>query len=326
MSIIIQKPGILTTFQDTGRTGARQYGINPNGAMDRTAARLLNILLGNNENETVLEMNFPTAEIKFVENAFFAVGGADFGARLDEKSIENWRVYHAEQNSVLRFPEKKFGNLVYLAVNGGFAVEKWLGSGSTNLMAKIGGFQGRKLEKGDTINFQTKSRAQFLPGGAAQSSFKIAASLLPFYSRFPTVRVVAGAEFELLTAHGEQVFRHYDFVVSPDSNRMGFRLKGAPIYLLNQKEMVSAAVNFGTIQLLPDGQMIILMADHQTSGGYPRLGNVIETDLPLVAQLGANDKIAFYLIAPDEAENVLHQHEKDLKLLKIGVKYAMQSS
>lgn len=102
---------------------------------------------------------------------------------------------------------------------------------------------------------------------------------------------------------------------------MGFRLQGEPLYLLNDKELVSSAVNFGTIQLLPDGQMIILMADHQTTGGYPRIAHVIPTDLPLLAQLGANDKVAFHLISLQEAENLLIEFENNLNFLKTAVKF-----
>ena len=105
---------------------------------------------------------------------------------------------------------------------------------------------------------------------------------------------------------------------------MGFRLEGKPLFLLNKTELVSSAVDFGTIQLLPDGQMIVLMADHQTTGGYPRLGNIISIDLPLIAQLGANDKIGFHLVSIVEAENLLLDFEKDLSFLRIGSKFAFK--
>jgi antagonist of KipI len=320
MSILLRKSGILTTVQDLGRNGFRHLGINPNGAMDKTAVRLINVLLGNSENEAVLEMHFPAPEIVFNEAAFFALGGADFAPELDGKLIENWQIHFAEKGSTLKFGEKKFGNRVYLAIRNGFKIEKTLTSSSTNLIAKFGGFEGRKLQNGDEIEFNSAFQiAQFA------SKAKISNSLIPFYSRFPTVRIVAGAEFENLTALSEQNFLKTDFAISQDSNRMGFRLQGKPIHLLNQKELVSSAVNFGTIQLLPDGQMIILMADHQISGGYPRIANIISQDLPLVAQLGANDKIAFHLISIEDAENLLLDFERELNLLKIGVKFPQKT-
>ncbi|MGC2235177.1 MAG: biotin-dependent carboxyltransferase family protein [Pyrinomonadaceae bacterium] len=320
MSIQILKSGILTTVQDLGRTNFRRFGINPNGVMDTTAARLINILLGNRENEAVLEMHFPAPEILFESDAFFAVGGADFSAKLNDLQLENWRPYFAERKSILRFPEKTSGNRAYFSIKGGFEIEKWLGSASTNLKAKIGGCGGRALQKDDRLLFKQRTI-----NNEQRTNIKISRAMLPFYSRFPTVRVIAGAEFELLTAQSRENFLHEDFVISPNSDRMGFRLRGEPIELSDKKELISSAVNFGAIQLLPDGQIIILMADHQTSGGYPRIGNVISVDLPLPAQLGAGDKVAFHLISIEEAENLTLEFEKNLNLLKIAVNFTTET-
>lgn len=319
MSLVIKKEGLLATIQDTGRNSFRRFGINPNGAMDKTAARLINILLGNDENEAVIEMHFPAPEIVFEEDAIFAIGGADFGAKLNDKELENWRMYFAESGSVLKFTRKNFGNRCYIAVKNGFKIEKWLGSRSTNLTAKIGGLNGEKLKTNDRIFFNQRPKTK-----DQRPNYKISNNLLPFYSRFPTVRVIKGAEFDNLTAIGERDFLHETFTVSQNSNRMGFRLEGKPLYPIEKKELVSSAVDFGTIQLLPDGQIIILMADHQTTGGYPRLGNIISIDLPLAAQLGANDKIGFHLISIEEAEKLLFDFERDLNFLKIGSKFAFK--
>src|SRR5688572_13279782 len=145
MSILFQTTGLLTTIQDLGRNGFRRFGINPNGAMDKTAVRLINILLGNDETEAAIETHFPAPEILFEEDAVIALGGADFGAKLNENPIENWRIVVAEKGSLLKFGKKIFGNRAYLAVRGGLKIEKWLGSASTNLTANIGGFEGRAL-------------------------------------------------------------------------------------------------------------------------------------------------------------------------------------
>lgn len=313
MSILFRKNGILTTVQDLGRNGFRKSGINPNGAMDKTAVRLINILLGNDEAESVIEIHFPAPEIVFECAAVFALGGADFAAELDGVAISNWQTNFANRGSVLTFGNKVFGNRAYISVKGGFDLPEVLNSKSTNLTAKFGGVEGRKLENNDKIDFNQEAVIK-------NQKSKIANTLIPFYSRFPTVRVVACDGFENLTALSEMDFLKSGFTVTPNSNRMGFRLDGAPLYLLDAKEIVSSAVNFGTIQLLPDGNLIILMADHQTSGGYPRLANVIETDLPLVAQLGANDKIAFHLVSIDEAEEIAFEFERDLNFLKTAIK------
>ncbi len=314
MSILIKKSGILSTAQDLGRTGFRRFGINPNGAMDKSAARLINILLGNNEAEAVLEMHFPAPTFAFEKSAIIALGGADFGAKIDDKTIENWRPVYVEKNQTLSFAKKIFGNRIYLSVKGGFRIEKWLGSASTNLTARIGGFKGRVLQNNDRLFFDSRFTiydSRFL--------YKISKSLIPLYGSFPTVRVTAGAEFEKLTTLSQRNFLRQIFTVSSDSNRMGFRLKSEPLFFPDKIELVSSAVDFGTIQLLPDGQMIVLMADAQTSGGYPRVAHVVSTDLPILAQLGAGDKVGFELISTEEAEKLILNFEKNLNWLKIGV-------
>ena len=314
MSIVIQKSGVLATIQDLGRTGFRRFGINPNGAMDKSAARLINILLGNHEAEAVMEMHFPAPTIIFEEAAIIALGGADFGAKINDRRLENWRPYAVEKNQTLSCAEKIFGNRAYLSVKGGFTVEKWLGSASTNLTAEIGGVEGRSLRKGDRLSFKQKAK-----DNSGKIHFKMTRNLIPLYSSFPTARVTAGAEYERLTKASRQDFLTQIYTINNDSNRMGFRLNGEPLRLLDQTELVSSAVNFGTIQLLPDGQPIVLMADAQTSGGYPRVAHVVSIDLPVLAQLGANDKIGFQQISLEEAERLTLEFEKDLNLLRIGV-------
>ena len=328
MSILIQKSGILSTIQDTGRKGFRRFGINPNGAMDKTAARLINILLGNFESEAILEMHFPAPTIAFEESAIIALGGADFGAKIDDKTVENWRPYSVEKNQTLSFTKKISGNRAYLAVKGEFKIERWLGSASTNLIAKIGGFEGRNLTKGDRLSFNSRFQIPDSKSTIHNSRFKIQDSrfpykisknMIPLYSSFPTVRVVAGAEFQRFTKASERDFLKQTFTVSNDSNRMGFRLNGKPLFLREKVELVSSAVDFGTIQLLPDGQMIVLMADAQTSGGYPRIAHVVSKDLPILAQLGANDKVCFEMVSAPTAENLIAEFENDLNWLRIGV-------
>ena len=311
MSLLIRKPGILTTVQDLGRTGHRALGINPNGVMDRTATRLINTLLGNEENEAVLEMHFPAADIEFEKESSFAIGGADFGAELDSVAIKNWTSFTPGNNSVLRFTKPLSGTRAYLAAAGGFAIGEWLGSRSTNLIAGVGGIEGRKLKAGDLIERRSPETTK---------PHTIGPSIIPKYSRFPTVRVIAGGEFDLLTGIGEKSFVNDGFTVTKDSNRMGYRLSGPPLHVLYKKEMVSAAVTFGTIQLLPDGQLIVLMADHQTAGGYPRIANVISADLPLLAQLGPNDGVSFHLVSIEDAERISAEFERDLCRLRTGIR------
>ncbi len=316
MSLLIQKGGILTTIQDLGRYGYRRFGINPNGVMDQIAARLLNILVGNDENEALLEMHFPSPEITFESNTIFALSGGDFAPQLDRMPIENWRPIFAKKGSTLTFTGKISGNRAYLAIRGGLKIDKWLESSSTNLIAKIGGSDGRKVVTGDRIATQITPKKT-----AVFEAAQISASLIPRYSRFPTVRIIAGAEFEKLNEKSRDLLVSENFTISTKSNRMGFRLSGESLHLAKPFELVSSAACFGTIQLLPDGQLIVLMADHQTAGGYPRVGHVISRDLPLVSQLGANDKVSFHLINNRAAEDLALEFERELCFLRIGCKF-----
>lgn len=279
--------------------------------MDRTAARIVNTLLGNDENEAVIEMHFPAAEIEFEAECSIAVGGADLSAMLNDTPIRNWSSFLVQKGEILTFTKPASGTRAYLAIARGLSVDEWLGSRSTNLVAEAGGFKGRKLEAGDHIELRDPHVVK---------SHTVGQSMIPKYSRFPTVRIIPSGEFDLLTAISERAFLNEGFTVTNDSNRMGYRLAGPPLHLLHKKEMVSAAVTFGTIQLLPDGQLIVLMADHQTAGGYPRIANVISADLPLLAQLGPNDGVSFHRVSIDEAERAAAELERDLGRLRTGIR------
>jgi antagonist of KipI len=150
---------------------------------------------------------------------------------------------------------------------------------------------------------------------------RVSNNLIPKYSSFPTVRIIAGAESDLLSDKDRKMLVGETFLISNDSNRMGFRLSGSGFHSAQTAEMVSSAVTFGTIQLLPNGQLIVLMADHQTSGGYPRIASVISADRALLGQLGANDNVAFKLVDIDEAERAALQSELDIRRLRIGCQF-----
>ncbi len=303
MSLLFQKEGILTTVQGLGKYGMQRFGVNPGGAMDRTAARLINLIVGNPDDDPVIEMHFPAGEVVFEQNCVFALGGADFDTSLNGDHVENWSCVRAEQEGVLKFRRKMIGNRCYLAVKGGFKTDE-KGSGV---------FNSPRLKKGDRIALNPPAAKEVFV-----VSQRVSNSILPVYGSFPTVRIVEGGEFDSLSGADKRSLIDENFTIRNDSNRMGYRLNGRPLSSIRTSEMVSAAVSFGTIQLLPDGQLIVLMADHQTSGGYPRIANVISVDLPLLAQLGAGDKVAFKLVDIEEAERLNVQFEQDLRRLKIG--------
>jgi antagonist of KipI len=303
MILLIEKEGLFTSIQDLGSFGRQRFGVNPRGAMDRTAVRVINLLLGNDEDLPVLEFHFPGPEILFEEDCRFALGGADFAAELDDEPVTNWHVYAVRRLSVIRFRRKVFGNRGYLAIGGGLSAGK-----STTT---------ERLRNGQRVlrNPEAPDPSTPLPHR------RVSPNLLPVYSTFPTLRIIPGAEFPGLSDEHRRLLEKADFTISNDSNRMGFRLDGLELKLKEPVEIISAAVTFGTIQLLPDGQLIVLMADHQTTGGYPRVGHVVSTDLPLFAQLGPGDKLAFKIVNIAEAERLSARLEIDLKKLKTGISF-----
>jgi len=313
MSLIIRKPGILSTVQDLGRTGFRALGINPNGVMDRTAANIVNALVGNAEDAGVIETHFPAVEIEFKDDTNFAIGGADFCASVNDIPLRNWSSVNAKRGDKLAFRNRAGGARAYIAVAGGIEIGEWLGSASTNLAAAIGGFDGRALRTGDLLS---------CPSSFSKVRPAVGPSLIPRYSRFPTVRIVPGAEFDLLTPISETVLLKEQFTITNASNRMGFRLQGRKLSLYEPKELLSSAVTFGTVQLLPGGQLVILMADHQTTGGYPRIAGVIEADLPLLAQLNPGDKVMFKLVTVADAEKAAMRLARELAFLRQGIRFA----
>jgi antagonist of KipI len=310
MSILVQKEGILNTVQDLGRTGKRQFGINPGGVMDRTAVRLLNALIGNDPNDAVVELHFPAGVFVFETDVNFAVGGADFGPELSGRKLASWTVQLARAGDVLKFRTKLNGNRTYISVARGINVDHWLGSASTNLAAGIGGFEGRRLKPGDRLKCE---------GGATAKPVRLGESLIPAYTRAPVIRIIPGPELDRVTGLSVETLINEWFRVGPESNRMGFRLNGPTLGKLVDTEMLSSGAAFGTIQLLPDGQLVVLMADHQTTGGYPRIANVSAVDLPLLAQLGSGDHLRFELINVTEAEELAQRLERNIAFLQAGV-------
>ena len=320
MALVIQKEGILNSIQDLGRFGYRRAGINPSGAMDTAAVRILNVLVGNQEDEAVIELHFPAGQMRLEEPAVFAIGGADLAPHLNGIPIDRWKTAVANLGDVLDFRKKANGNRAYLTVAGGFQIPEWLGSKCTNLAAAAGGFKGRRLVKGDRIEF-----ARPLDESSSFSSVRAGNSLIPSYDDRPTIRITAGGEFDELSETTNETLFTESFAISPASNRMGYRLEGKPLHLNGQSGILSSAVCAGTMQLLPDGQIIVLMADHQTSGGYPRLAHVVQRDLPLLAQLGPGDELQFQLIDIAEAEQLEIAFERELNLLRIGRRLSVGS-
>ena len=316
---------MLDTIQDLGRFGYQQAGINPTGAMDKYAATIANILVGNDPGEAVIEIHFPAPAIFFEQPAMIALSGADFEANINGKPIPINHPVIVNKNITLQFHSPKNKSRSYLAVNGGMKIVEWLNSYSTNLKAEAGGFEGRKLLKDDIINFNNEAGDYKLTDN---EDFKIlpwkANEDLGIDSTYE-VMVVKGSEWEWLDNSSQEKFLKNPFFISHNSDRMGYRLASEPLHPAMNTELVSSAVSFGTIQLLPDGQLIILMADHQTTGGYPRLGNIISVHLPTLAQMKVGDKIHFNFTDHQTAENLILKRQQHLMQLEIACKLRLEN-
>lgn len=322
-SIRIRKQGIQDTLQDRGRYGYQHLGIPPGGAMDRLAFRLANALVGNAEETAALEMHYPAPEIEICCTQLLALGGADFGAEIEGMPLPLFQPFVVSAGATIRFTGKRSGSRLYLATQGGWITEKWLGSESTLLVAGKGGFEGRALQKGDVLNRR-------VPGIYHQAGDTNPFDVLPWradasewYTPGP-LRIIAGEAYPRLTKTGQHKLSGAAFRILPESNRMGYRLSGPDLVSKKQENLLSAGVTRGSLQLLPSHQLILLMADHQTTGGYPVVGHVCSTDLPRLAQYSPGDSFHFQLVARQEAEALYIRYENHLQQLTNACNFRLQ--
>ncbi len=313
MEMKIFRAGMMTTVQDAGRTGFRASGVPLSGPMDPFALRVANMLAGNPEDMAALEITLSGPEIEFARDVRIAICGAEFSG------LPSWRPLLARAGERVRFGECRKGCRAYLAVAGGISVPQVLGSRSTYLRGGIGGFHGRALRDGDILEEGSDPAAP--APRRLEVSFFVSPSLMPAYSASPTIRVVRGAQagefFEALCAG--------QFQVTARSDRMGLRLGGGAIGRHPGGELASSAVAPGTIQVPPDGQPIVLMADAQSIGGYPQVAHVITVDLPMLAQLRPVDALRFREVPLDEAQHELLKRERELAVLREGVRQRLFS-
>jgi antagonist of KipI len=322
MSMHIIKQGLFDTIQDAGRYGYQHLGINPGGAMDLTAMHIANILVGNDPSEALIEMHFPAADIEFDTTELLALAGADFSASVNGEPVPVFTPFIIQQGAVLHFSKKENGARVYLAVHGGFSADEWLGSSSTHTKVQMGGFNGRALQKNDRISFTEKQSP--LQAEKAVQIFPWRANTSGLYAT-NTLRFIAGNEYWSLNEPGKHKLEKENFIISRENDRMGYRLSGINLQLSKPTEMISTAVTRGSIQLLPDGQLIVLMADHQTTGGYPKIGHIISADISSLAQMQTGDKFTLQQVTLTEAENLLYKQQMDLQQLQNACNFRLQA-
>ncbi|WP_323758145.1 biotin-dependent carboxyltransferase family protein [Roseivirga sp.] len=281
------KPGLQTTMQDLGRHGVQDLGIPINGAMDKASAQLANHLVRNSADSPVLEITLLGPKIQFEGPCQIAITGADLSAEINGSIIPQFKTININHGDVLSFSKPVTGCRAYLAINGKWDIQSWLGSFSASATNTALTTPNSIIVKDQIIE---------IIRGKEQSIFAISESERPSLSVEAPIKVYPGPEFEAFSTIEKQSFFGDCFTIGQDSNRMGYRLKEALKGYTQKKEVISSGVIPGTIQITNSGQPIVLMADAQTTGGYPRIANVSSTDLDRLAQFKPGDTVTFELI------------------------------
>jgi antagonist of KipI len=324
MTIEVITPGLLTTIQDNGRPGYRRFGIPAGGAIDTLSMRIANMLVGNSEDEAVLEVTLTGPILRFQGEALIAICGADCSPSIDGAAVPLWRPVRLRGDVALTVGSMR--GRASIAVAGGIDLPEVLGSRSTFPSAGIGSVHGKPLREGDILRQRMKTNIQQLYPGLreerdyfATTRWYVPGDLLLFHPREPVIRLIRGPEFDMLTEESRRGIFTEEFVISSESNRMGYRLSASELELTEPLELLTEGVAPGTIQLPPNGAPIILMADCQTTGGYPRIASVIAVDLPRVGQMMPGDRIRFEEVSLEEAHRMYMNREQLLRELKRGI-------
>ncbi len=326
MQISVIKPGILSTVQDLGRYNYLSQAVPVSGAMDTLSARIANIAIGNHENAAVIEFTYADAVFKAETDILIAYAGDGAIFQADHQNILSERPVFIPAGTIISLIKNPKGSRTYLAVPDGWDVSEILGSRSTYLTAYFGGFKGRQLQAGDILsnrNQSTETAKNILNKLQGDSinypKWSIARQL--FLPDKRSIRVVPAKEFVWFDGRSIVDFLSLPYQLSLRSNRMGYHLEGAVINPLVKKQLLSTAVTPGTIQVTGSGSIIILMADCQTTGGYPRIAQVAAVDLPLCGQLSPGDTVYFKEISRQEAEILYFEREQQLQKLTAAVRY-----
>lgn len=302
-SLEIVKPGLLTSVQDLGRYGQQAVGVPVAGPMDTFSHRLANQLVGNDPAAATLEVTLIGPELVIDAETTVAIVGAVFDVTCDGRPVPMGASFVVQPGQRLKFGRILQGARAYLAIAGGVLTAEILGSRATHLVSRMGGLDGRALRIGDRLPVAARP--------AARPLRKAVGLTLPTGGR-ARLRVIPGPQDGWFQAEALKTMTAVSFRVSPRSNRMGYRLEGPALSRVREGELISEPVGMGAIQVPAAGEPILLMADRQTAGGYPKIGHVISADLPLAGQLAPGDFIEFILCSRQEAVTALIARERQL--------------
>ena len=302
-ALVVVKPGLLTSVQDLGRFGHQASGVPVAGPMDSFSHRLANQLVGNDAAAATLEITLIGPELTIETDTTMAITGAQFDVTCDDRPVAIGASFGVRAGSRLKFGRVHLGARSYLAVAGGVQTPPVLGSRATHLVSRMGGLSGRAVVAGDRIPIEVVD--------APRPYRKAAGLMLPPKGR-ALLRVLLGPQDHWFAPDALKVMMSVRFRISPRSNRMGYRLEGPPLARAKDGELISEPVGIGAIQVPAAGEPILLMADRQTAGGYPKIGHVISADLPVAGQLAPGDSIEFVACSQQEAVAALIARERQL--------------
>lgn len=309
MGVKFLNGGFLTTIQDMGRVGYQESGMSVSGVMDQRSAALSNILVGNDENEGVIEVTLMGPMMEFTADNIIAVTGANLGPKLNGKDLPMYQAVPVHKGDSMSFAGMFSGSRAYVAFAGGLDIPLIMGSKSTNLKSKVGGYEGRKLGAGDEIAFADPKAV--LPNMHLR---KVKAD--DFTPTEQELRVVMGPQDDCFTEQGINTFLSETYTFTNESDRMGCRCEGEVIEHKNGGDIITDGIAFGAIQVPSHGKPIIMMADHQTTGGYTKIAGVISVDLPKVAQSRPGYKVKFKKVSIEEAQQLYIAQVEEFKALK----------
>jgi antagonist of KipI len=317
MSVIVERAGFLTSVQDLGRAGYRQFGVSPGGALDSFGLRVANLLVGNDEGAAGLEITLGGLRLRFEDERVVAWCGGDFDVHIGSRALPAGHAGSVSAGEKLKIGASKVGCRAWLAISGGIDVEPVLGSRSTDLRASFGGFEGRALRDGDILPLG------MCPGVPAPttgiSSWTAPHEWVSPAKPKPILRFICGIDWNRFNASSLKRLTSEAFAVSPDSDRMGVRLEGPELKRVDESDLISEAVAPGTIQVPPSGNPILLLGDCQTIGGYPKMAHVITVDLGVAAQLRAGDRVRFSEVSLTGAQRLLLEREREFELFRVGI-------
>ncbi|WDL96889.1 biotin-dependent carboxyltransferase family protein [Alicyclobacillus sp. ALC3] len=334
MKLTIQSGGLLSSIQDLGRSGWQHFGVGPGGAVDARALQVANLLVGNEAGEAGIEMTVRGVDVVCDEDALVAVCGGDFSVRVDGQPVPMWRPLWVPRGATIHVGYAQQGSRAYLAVSGTWQIPLVLGSKSTNLYAGFGGLSGCALRAGDEVEigpkpdlaerFARSLASSASSGNVTWPSWQVSRAVYETASSERLIRLLPGPDSPLMTSEARERLYNQVYLVTPAANRMGIQLQSAPIDLVDSAEPVSKPVVTGALQRLHSGQLTVLQADRQTTGGYPVIGVVAAIDLAQLAQVRPGETIRFIPITHEQSLALRALSQRALQQLQVALAQRLQ--